>query len=200
MAEPMAVAVVNTNTTRDSLVRVEHAAPTVALHGRIAGGAVGRLSLPRPALHLTIVISDPYSGIFGIDGQPTDDAHITLSRIGESLSHFKLIRVKFYYNELPTKTEIRLPVEPPHGMSGQVFAQALMRKAYDFVSYSLPYRFPKHIVRDVMVEGEYNSSSFAAGLLLSVMGYLPRIETPGFQTPGWDQPIPSSYFKGEALR
>jgi hypothetical protein len=51
-----------------------------------------------------------------------------------------------------------------------------------------------------MIEGEYNSSSFVAGLLRSVMGYVPNIDVPGFQVPGWDTPIPSSYFKGEAIR
>jgi hypothetical protein len=51
-----------------------------------------------------------------------------------------------------------------------------------------------------MVEGEFNSSSYVAGLLKSVMGYVPKLYIQEYQTPGWDSPIPSSYYKGEAIR
>ena len=46
-----------------------------------------------------------------------------------------------------------------------------------------------------MLRGEYNSSSFIAGLLNSVYGYAPKISFPGYQMPGWDNPIPSHYFR-----
>jgi hypothetical protein len=46
-----------------------------------------------------------------------------------------------------------------------------------------------------MQQGEFNSSSFMAGLLYSVMGYVPKISTPGYQTPGWESPVPSSFFR-----
>jgi len=51
-----------------------------------------------------------------------------------------------------------------------------------------------------MRAGEYNSSSYVAGLLRSVMGYVPLISTPGYQVPGWESPMPGHYFKGEAIR
>lgn len=200
MSEPKAVGTVRTNTERASLARVAHAPPQVELHGRIAGDFLGKALRDQPALHFTVMVSDPYSGLFGMDGQPTFDTHFNLKKVGESLSNFGRIRVSFHHNELPVATVITVPIAPPAQMSAQVFAQSLVRKAYDFASYSLPYSLPKRIVRDVMVQGHYNSSSFAAGLLQCVMGYVPKIETPGYQTPGWDQPIPASYFKGEALR
>lgn len=200
MSEPSAFKSTTSNTAQDSLVDVRHAPPKIELFGRVAADLLGKLSQPKTALHLTIVISDPYTGAFGIDGQPTDDMKVNIRDLGRTFSNFKLIRVKFYYNEFPTKIQVRIPVEPPAGMTQQVFAQSLIRKAYNFASYSLPYSFPKNVIKDVMVEGEYNSSSFVAGLLKSVMGYVPKIEVPGFQLPGWDMPIPSSYFKGEAVR
>jgi hypothetical protein len=200
MSEIFALKTATSNTTRASLVDVSHAAPKIELFGRVAADLLGKLSQPKTALHLTIVISDPYSGVFGIDGQPTDDMKVNVRNLGKTFSNFMLIRVKFYYNEFPTKIQVRIPVEPPEGMSQHVFAQSIIRKAYNFASYSLPYSFPRHVIKDVMVDGEYNSSSFVAGLLKSVMGYVPKIEVPGFQLPGWDMPIPSSYFKGEAIR
>ena len=42
---------------------------------------------------------------------------------------------------------------------------------------------------------EYNSSSFVAGLLLSVYEYVPEVNFPGYQTPGWENPIPAHYFR-----
>jgi hypothetical protein len=167
---------------------------------RIAGGFVGFLGTPKNAVHMTVVVSDPYAGIFGMDGQPTADVYPSIKAPGQALDSFKLIKVQFYYNQLPTAVRLVIPIDPPPGMSGQVFAQTLIQKAYSFASYDLPYKLPKQLVRNVMVEGEYNSNSFAAGLLQSVCGYVPVIDTPGFQVPGWENPIPSSYFKGEARR
>lgn len=200
MSEPKAVGTVRTNTVEASLARVAHAPPVVELHGRVAGDFLGSIWRDKPALHFTVIISDPYSGLFGMDGQPTFDTHFHVKKIGETLTNFGRIRVSFHHNELPVATVVTVPISPPEHLSAQVFAQSLVRKAYDFASYSLPYSLPKRIVRDVMVKGHYNSSSFAAGLLNCVMGYVPKIATPGFETPGWDQPIPASYFKGEAIR
>jgi hypothetical protein len=191
---------VSTNMARNSMVHAEHAAPEVTLYGRIAGGIVGHVGVPKNDLHFTVVIADPYSGIFGLDGQPSTDIRPSLHRIGSTFDNFKLITAKFYYNTLPDSPVIKISISPPAGMSGHVFAQSLIRHAYNFASYNLPYSIPKHLVREVMIDGEYNSSSYVAGLLYSVMGYVPKIETAGYQTPGWDQPIPSSYFKGEAIR
>jgi hypothetical protein len=57
------------------------------------------------------------------------------------------------------------------------------------------YSFPVYLVGRGMLQGEYNSSSFIAGLLLSVCGKIPEIGFPGYQTPGWDNPIPVHYFR-----
>lgn len=111
-----------------------------------------------------------------------------------------LIKTKVYNNQFPEKTVIEIVIDPPSGMSRTLFAQELARKACAFASYVLDYSFPKQLRQPVMIPGEFNSSSYMAGLLNSVMGYVPVIKTPGYQTPGWDTPIPASYFKGEAIR
>jgi len=51
-----------------------------------------------------------------------------------------------------------------------------------------------------MRSGEYNSSSYLAGLLKSVMGYVPLISISRYQAPGWEAPMPGHFFKGEAIR
>ena len=51
-----------------------------------------------------------------------------------------------------------------------------------------------------MKAGEYNSGSYLAALLQSVMGYVPQISVMGYQAPGWESPMPSHFFKGEAIR
>jgi len=47
---------------------------------------------------------------------------------------------------------------------------------------------------------EYNSSSYLAALLRSVMGTVPVIRVAGYQVPGWENPMPLHFFKGEAIR
>ena len=206
MAGPKHSAEAKTNTEINSVARAQHSEPTITLMGRVAAGRIGYLGVVgsgrKPDLHFTLVIDDAYSGIFGFDGQPTVD--MSPSQIlkigGRPFSHVKLIKTNFYRNQIPEKVIIKINMDPPSGMSKQAFAQELTRKALNFSSYTLPYSVPKLLVGEVMVEGEHNSSSYVAGLLQSVMGYVPEISTPGYQTPGWDTPIPASYFKGEALR
>jgi len=33
-----------------------------------------------------------------------------------------------------------------------------------------------------------------------VMGYVPELRVAGYQTPGWEEPMPLHFFKGEAIR
>ncbi|MNR58696.1 hypothetical protein D3C85_1797530 [compost metagenome] len=51
-----------------------------------------------------------------------------------------------------------------------------------------------------MNPGEYNSSSYLAALLRSVMGSVPDLGVSGYQAPGWESPMPLHFFKGEAIR
>lgn len=189
-----------TNTTLGSVAVVAHSEPTVTLYGRIAGKYFGYINLVHPSLHFTVIIDDGYSGIFGMDGQPTFDVALDLK--SDYLINKNLMKIKtnFYRQEPPTGVVIKINIDPPAGMNRQKFAQELVKRAYTFASYSSEYSFPAWLGGSKMDKGEYNSSSYVAGLLNSVMGYVPKISTPGYQTPGWENPIPYHFFKGEALR
>jgi hypothetical protein len=84
---------------------------------------------------------------------------------------------------------------PYSGVSDEQFADALANGAHNFFSSTEHYSFPENLVGRRMLMGEYNSSSFIAGLLISVMGYKPKLHFPGYQTPGWENPIPAHYFR-----
>jgi hypothetical protein len=176
--------------------------PKFYLVGRIAGGLAGYVGgVLSPDLHFTVIIEDANGKTTGIDGQPTTDLNFSTNVRNNPVKDFKMLRTNFYWNEMPSGIKIKIPLEPPAGMSGFTFKQELMKKAYAFASYSLDYSLPKNINGRQMNRKEYNSSSYVAGLLNSVMGYVPKISTPGgYQTPGWETPIPASYFKGEAMR
>lgn len=190
-----------TNIELNSISKIQHSSPTVLLLGRIAAGVVGQLGLlgsgGKPDLHFTIIIKDNYSGILGFDGQPTLDVSFTPMKPGEIFKNAFLIQTKIYRNEIPSDTVIEIKIEAPNGMSNALFAQKLAENAYAFSSYTLDYSAPKKLIQPIMLDKEYNSSSYISGLLKSVMGYVPIIKTPGYQTPGWENPIPSSYYKNE---
>lgn len=177
----------------NSVGRAQHSDPTVTLYGRIAAGWLGKVSYPDPYdLHFSIVIDDAYNGIRVIDGQPT--------MLEAGRKNFFLIKTNRYDNALPAEVKIRIPLEPPAGMSKQDFAENLVTRSQKFSSYVAPYSFPRNLRGSHMRPGEFNSSSYIAGLLRSVMGYVPFISTPGYQVPGWEAPMPLHYFKGEAIR
>ena len=199
----------STNTTLGSVANVAHSEPTVTLYGREAGtfkvgdfkSSIGRIVSPTaPSLHFTVIIDDGYTGIFGIDGQPTTERNFDLASDYLINKNLMKIKTQFYRQEPPTGIVIKINIDPPAGMSRQKFAQELVKRAYTFASYSSEYSFPVWLGGSTMDKGEYNSSSYVAGLLNSVMGYVPKISTPGYQTPGWENPIPYHFFKGEALR
>ncbi|MEJ8853338.1 hypothetical protein WKW79_02085 [Variovorax robiniae] len=104
----------------------------------------------------SLVISDAYSGITLIDGQPTMP--------GLGYENFKRITTNFQHT-IPENAKLRIPLRPPAGMSRQDFARKLMEKAQNFTSYVSPYSAPKHVHGSRMRPGEYNSSSYIAGLL-----------------------------------
>ncbi|MDB5825939.1 MAG: hypothetical protein JWQ73_159 [Variovorax sp.] len=181
-----------TNTKVGSVAQAQHSAPVCTLYGRIAASPLGRLGKPFPDLHLSLIIDDAYSGIVVIDGQPT------MNEVG--IKNALLIRTNTYENALPKGAVFQLSLSPPDKMSKQVFAQELVMRSLHFSSYVATYSFPEKVRGAKMNPGEYNSGSYLAGLLQSVMGYVPAISTPGYQTPGWENPMPRSFFKGEAMR
>ncbi|MQR00967.1 hypothetical protein [Glaciimonas soli] len=186
---------VATNPTKNSIADIKHPSPTFILYGRIAAGVIGYVGgLNTPDLHFTLFIDDGQGGSIGIDGQPTLDVYAD----SRPFQNVKFIRSNFYRNTTISGVVIKIPLQPPAGMSNHIFAQKLMEKAYSFASYTLPYSAPENIGGTIMREGEYNSNSYMAGLLNSVMGSVPKISHPNYLTPGWETPIPSSYFKGES--
>jgi|GEM_PF-531598 len=176
----------------NSVARAQHSEPNFTLYGRIAASFVGKMSRPHPSLHISLIIDDAYNGITVIDGQPT------MAEAG--LRNALRIRTNLYENSLPGAVVVKIPLAPPHGMSRRAFAQELVKKALNFSSYVSPYSFPAGLRGNRMNPGEYNSSSYLAALLRSVMGYVPEIKVAGYQTPGWESPMPLHFFKGEALR
>ncbi|MEZ2298315.1 hypothetical protein [Variovorax sp. RCC_210] len=176
-----------------TIAHAQHSEPNVTLYGRIAAGPVGYVSWPDPPdLHFSIIVDDAYNGIIVLDGQPS------LWETG--LRNMALIRTNRYENLTPGGVRVRIPLHAPAGMSQREFARQIVANSQKFVSYVAPYSAPKNIRGSRMRSGEYNSSSYVAGLLSSVMGYAPSISTPGFQAPGWENPMPGHFFKGEAIR
>lgn len=171
------------------------------LAARIAADPLGRLSalnLRGKALHFTILLENfrEYA-VYGFDGQP-DDVFQAPSK--------KLIVSNFYRNREPSSILFRMYLMPPYAVgynapSGDArsaeerFADDLANAAHNFFSSTEHYSFPANVVGRRMLQGEYNSSSFIAGLLNYVMGYIPKVSSPGYQTPGWENPIPSHYFR-----
>ncbi|TDR27728.1 hypothetical protein [Hydromonas duriensis] len=172
-----------TNTNLGSVIAVKHAAPVVELYARVAvSELMGMFSPKSPSLHFLIVIWDSYSGFIGVDGQPTAD---------------KKIRTNFYRakSDLPGGIVSIKTIHPPSNMSAQTFADRLIVGAKSFEDGVLNYSFPDNVFGEKMGEGEYNSSSYVAGLLGSVMGYVPSFTMPGYQMPGWENPIPFHCFR-----
>lgn len=203
--------VATTNNNITSIAAVQHSEPTITLLGRVAGGSAGYVGLlgrgRKKDLHFTLIIEDSYTGIFGFDGQPASDPNskpsmteigigifIPTPNIKRAVSSIK-IKTNYYRNILPSGVVIKIKIDPPQGMPASVFASKLISKACGFADYEVDYSAPSGIIGETMIKGEHNSSSYIAGLLQSVMGYVPQISTPGYQTPGWDSPIPSEYFK-----
>ncbi|MFH0134218.1 hypothetical protein ACGLHS_28685 [Variovorax sp. VaC1] len=176
-----------------SASQAQHSEPTVTLYGRIAADLPGYISWPDPpSLHFSIVIDDAYSSIIVLDGQPTG--------MEAGIRNMALIKTNRYDNALPGGAVVKIALQPPQGMSRQEFAHRLVINSQKFVSYVAPYALPQNIRGSRMRAGEYNSGSYVAGLLQSVMGHVPTISAPGFQAPGWESPMPGHFFKGEAIR
>jgi len=121
--------------------------------------------------------------------------------MGEAgLQNVLRIRTNIYADSLPGAVVVKIPLDPPSSMSPDDFAQELKKRAINFPSYVARYSFPEGLRGDKMKAGEYNSGSYLAALLQSVMGYVPQISVMGYQAPGWESPMPSHFFKGEAIR
>lgn len=168
--------------------------PVFKIIGRIAGKYAGYVGVPFPDLHLTLLICNTEQGTIGIDGQPTGAE--------AGLSNMKKIRTNFYYNVEPTDVVIAFDLKPSTTMTNEEVANRFIAAAQNFASYTESYSVPEGLTGESMRQGEYNSGSYLAGLVHSVLGYVPKLDFYGkaLQAPGWDMPLPDSCFKGEALK
>jgi hypothetical protein len=124
-------------TETNSVGRAQHSEPNFTLYGRIAAGGAGKVSWPDPPdLHFSLVITDAYSGITVIDGQPT--------MLEAGLRNLGLIKTNSYINALPSNVVVRIPLQPPEGMSRQEFARRLIERSRNFSSYVAPYSLPRN--------------------------------------------------------
>jgi hypothetical protein len=176
---------------RSNMVIPQTRSTRVILAARVAARVAGYLSEANgrgTSLHFTILLENFRDyWVYGFDGQP-DSMFQAPSK--------KLIMSNFYRNRVPGGILGRMILPPPSSrMSEEQFADTLANGAHNFFSSTAHYSFPANIVGRRMLQGEYNSSSFIAGLLLSVCGYVPKVNFPGYQTPGWENPIPAHYFR-----
>lgn len=176
----------------DVVVPLRPVNPRVALLGRIAASPIGTIGRPHPDLHFTLALFDTEWGNLCIDGQPT--------YFEAGIKNRLLIRSNFYYESLPSQVEIEQTLTPPSGMESDEFAKRLYQNAQSFASYTEDYSTPTPVRGPVMKSGEYNSNSYIAGLLHSVMGAIPNIglvaqDGTVYQAPGLETPIPDSYFR-----
>lgn len=176
----------------DVVVPLRPIHPRFALLGRIAANPIGAIGRPHTDLHFTLALFDTEWGNLCIDGQPT--------YFEAGIQNRLLIRSNFYYESLPSQVEIEQTLTPPSGMEPEEFARRLYRNAQSFASYTEIYSTPSPIRGPAMKLGEYNSNSYIAGLLHSVMGAIPSIGLVGqdgtvYQAPGLEMPLPDSYFR-----
>jgi len=169
--------------------------PRVALLGRVAADYFGYVTVPHTALHFTLVMFDTEWGTVCVDGQPTRP------KVGGDIE--LLIQSNFYYNELPTKIEIENSLEPPPNMDIDEFVSRLYANAQNFASYTENYSLPMLLFGSRLWPKEYNSNSYMAGLLNSVMGSTPALNLHSqdgkeYVAPGWTTPIPDSCFVRKA--
>ena len=169
--------------------------PRVTLIGRIAADYFGYVTVPHSALHFTLAMFDTEWGTVCVDGQPTSP------KIGGDIE--LLIQSHFYYNELPTKVLIEIPLEAPPGMETDEFVNRLYAHAQNFASYTESYSLPMLLFGSRLWPKEYNSNSYMAGLLNSVMGLVPVLNLHSqdgneYVAPGWTTPLPDSCFARKA--
>ncbi len=180
--------------TIEVVIPLQPVDPKFKIVGRVAGDGAGRVGKPYDDLHFTLIIENSEQGFIGIDGQPTYfEAGVRSS---------KLIRSNFYRDSLPTAVVVEFEIQAPSNISAEEFAKRLIVTAQNFASYTVDYSIPKGLTGNVMKPNEYNSGSYLSGLLHSVLGYVPEIDLHGmpYQMPGWETPIPDSYFKAEAIK
>jgi RHS repeat-associated protein len=163
---------------------------SVSLYGRYAAD-VGEIWCYLACLHLSVVISDQYSGVTLIQGEPDWPVRYFEGSALVSPSMSAEILARFQTNSV--FGPVALPV--PDGMSARAFADALVANASAFTPGSVSYRIP-YLGFGYLPPGQYNSNSFASGLLQSVYGYVPAVNFGRFQAPGWGNPLPRQMFGG----
>jgi hypothetical protein len=172
-------------------------------------GVAGYYAQPLPAAHTGFKIYRGGQFQYSLDAGPSrggKDGFGNLRFEGEPADLDKNNR------GIASLGEVR--IAPPKGVSGEAFARQLGQAAYDYDGsrrYALPPpALPLYeagasqpslpLVGNAMAKGDYNSNSFAAGLLgrVGAASNIPAIQqhlANKWAAPGLEQPLPQPYFR-----
>jgi len=155
----------------------------VEIQGNVAGGdLLGELGTDPVSLHLSITIAGGYTGITVLSGQPRPGwfCILCLDSVRDSTTNSPVVWGPF---DLPA----------PEGMTKSEFANALSARASKYLNSIVPYSFPQ-LPSGAMGPWEYNSNSWAAGLLSRTIGAVPGFSFAPYQVPGYTNPVPAWTF------
>jgi RHS repeat-associated protein len=156
----------------------------VLLSGHMAAGPGGR-------------VTHPNSYHFALNLNPDDACKCKgqwpLTLGGQPLNG-KLIGAYNYPGDSLANAQFTQVVPTPQGMTDCEFIKALMHASYRYHN-NLPYSFPRiglipFLPDGEMAPGTYNSNSYISGILVRAGAMPPIIAGDGFQTPGYENPIP----------
>jgi hypothetical protein len=169
----------------------------------------GGLGAPLPVAHTGFKVYRNGKMAYAIDGGPQGPGEGLLGNLKFDGAPEEMTSARAGIRRLG-----EIPLAPPQGISAQIFGERLKQAAKDYDG-SLPYGLPPpHYYQspaptgetpphfsNVMGSGEYNSNSFAAGLL-NRAGAAPNIAaiqnhltSNNWAAPGLEQPVPQRYFR-----
>jgi RHS repeat-associated protein len=147
-----------------------------------------------PAVHLSLQLipDDPTACVSNnlFAAQPNGTLLATLgAQYGGSLTnnapYGNLVSAPNYPGDAPTKNPLRIPLQPPCGMTDTQFIIALIKAAASYKN-SLPYH-----PLPTPTSPTFNSDSYVAGVLRAAGARPPSLNAGGmFQAPGYHKPIP----------
>jgi len=170
-------------------------------------GVAGYYAQPLPAAHTGFKVYRGGQFQYSLDAGPSEGPMADFGNLrfqGEPADLDKNSR------GIDSLGEVR--IAPPKGVSGEAFARQLGQAAYDYDG-SRRYALPPLAVYETgapqpslplvgnrMAKDQYNSNSFAAGLLgrVGAASNIPAIQkhlAGRWAAPGLEQPVPQQYFK-----
>jgi Possible hemagglutinin (DUF637)/Hemagglutinin repeat/Pre-toxin domain with VENN motif len=169
-------------------------AARVNVQGNVAAEPLGRLTTPT-SLHLSIEVTDGYSGITVLDGQPRPGGLTDSLGTQPQIGVYCVICLNSNISSTPKENIVWGPfdISPPIGMTTATFANSLIQIAGSYNNNTLQYTIPA-LPTSWMGPASYNSNSWAAGILQSTTGTTPLYNFAPFIAPGYQNPIPRMMF------